>query len=328
MARLFVLATCLFLARPTYATDCSDGPVPARSLLFEDVIFAGTVKEHVNSFALFRVTEAFRGAREGAFVNVLGLEHAFSDGEQFLVFANRCPDGSKGCLMSEGCSSSYLLKYAQAALEQLRAEKIGHRVASLYGMLWRRAELSEDDYEQPLAHIVVRVRSGSKSFETKTDEHGAYAFPNLPNGTYQVSADLPPNLEIGATLGDYPIRPFELTPEESYERNLSALPKGRITGTVRQADGTPLDHGYVHLYVLDPRRADQQNGLDAWQGAPRESQPWHPFEFNHLPPGDYVVSFSGHYGLPDTENARVIHLSDGQQVTGADIYLKGAPPAR
>jgi hypothetical protein len=52
------------------------------------------------------------------------------------------------------------------------------------------------------------------------------------------------------------------------------------------------------------------------------------FEFNHLPPGDYVVSFSGHYGLPDTENARVIHLSDGQQVTGADIYLKGAPPAR
>ncbi len=326
MARWVALFVWALLARTTYATDCGDGPVPARSLLFEDVIFTGTVKEHVNSFARFRVTEAFKGAGAGAYINVLALEHRFSDGGRYLVFANRCPDGTKGCLVSEGCASSYPLEYAQAVLEQLRAEKNGRRVASVYGMLWRSASIAEDGYVRLLARIGVKVRSGSKTFETKTDALGAYAFQDLPEGTYRISVDAPPNLELGQALWDYPIRPFTLTPQESYERNLSVLPKGRIMGTVLQPDGKPLESGIVSLYVAGEYKAGLRSGLKAYSV---------PFQFDHVAPGDYIAVYGGglyretfHPSGHDVQQAGVIHLGDGQQITGADIQLGNASPPR
>lgn len=137
---------------------------------------------------------------------------------------------------------------------------------------------------------------------------------------------MPPNLEIGETLADYPIEPFDLTPQESFERDLSALPKGRITGTVRGPDSKPFE-GYVNLYSLD-QFISGGHGIDSFQGVPRLSEPWQPFQFDHLAPGDYIVVVGGpmerrtfYPDARDLDHATVIHLADGQQITGADIQL-------
>ncbi len=78
------------------------------------------------------------------------------------------------------------------------ARKRGEPVASVYGMLWRSFEHQEGIWEEgddhPMPNVAVRLSKGKKSFVTKTDEHGVYAFQDLPKGTYEASADLPPGL--------------------------------------------------------------------------------------------------------------------------------------
>lgn len=126
----------MLLPGMTHATDCADAPVSRSLLQYGDVIFTGAVKEHVNSFARFHVMEALKGVRADGYIDVLGLESHFAEGGQYLVFARRLrniipapqrPDATRGCLVSEGCASSYSLPYAQAVLNNfaLRRGVIG-----------------------------------------------------------------------------------------------------------------------------------------------------------------------------------------------------------
>ena len=103
----------------------------------------------------------------------------------------------------------------------------------------RTAQEREDD-TRPLINTLIRLRSGHRSFETKTDVHGVYAFNRLPPGTWQVSADLPPNLELAELIGPDAARPFELPRRSCFEHDFYALPTGRISGRVIGPDGTPL----------------------------------------------------------------------------------------
>jgi hypothetical protein len=61
-----------------------------------------------------------------------------------------------------------------------------------------------------------------------------------------------------------------------------------------------------------------------------------PFEFTHLPVGDYVLVFNRrdqadpdgpfprtfYPNAPDRSSAQIIHLEDGQQIMNADIHLR------
>lgn len=220
------------------ATECVRIPGPRSLLPNGDAIFAGTVTQHLDSGTRFRITEAFKGVK-GEYVDVAEFENHFEDGEQYLVFANRCDvPGERRCLYTSLCSDTRLLKYAQAVVEQLRAEKSGRRVASLYGMLWRSS--AYEDYARPLANVTVKLLDGKKSFETRTDERGVYAFQRLPKGTYAVSADLPPNLALGRWILKDPVPPLDLPQRSSFQYDIYAFPTGRISGKVIGADGQPL----------------------------------------------------------------------------------------
>ena len=128
----------------------------------------------------------------------------FDFGQEYLVFAGPCGWGPSPCLTSMPCSGSVPRGYAEAVVEQLRAEKAGRPVACVYGTLERELKEIEgigvENYRRPLPDILVRLKSAQKTFEVRTNEHGVYAFPHLPAGKYQVSADLPPNLVLGDRL--------------------------------------------------------------------------------------------------------------------------------
>ena len=255
-------------------------------------MFVGTVTGENNDAYRFHVTEAFKGVTGDTFEveAVPGMSFTgFETGKQYLVFAYTLTveDGTKYHL-ARGCGLTREFEYAQAALEQIRAEKNGERVASVYGTLLRMAPetLAWDQiYERPLPGVIIRLQSGKKSYEAKTDEHGAYAFSRLPPGTYQASADLPLNLTLGDGISDRPPSAFELPRNSSFDYDLDALPTGRIRGYVEGPDGKPLAITSVELYRADLFALDRR-GLFASQVEGK------PFEFFHLPPGDYVLVFN------------------------------------
>lgn len=295
-----------------------------------DVIFSGTVTEHLRSGARFLVTEAFKGAKT-KYVDVIEQNISFENGQQYLVFANIFRDGSGQYLWTTLCANNRLLRNAQGTIEQLRAEKNGRHVASVYGMVSLESGIAvEDSYYRPLANVTVRLRSGTKSYQTKTDRFGAYAFQTLPPGTYDVSADLPPNLEQGQIYG-YPALTFELPSRSSWEQNVYAFPKGRIIGKVEGPDGKQLRSTSVDLHYAKQYQ-EGKRGAYGYQGEWRTGEEWRPFEYEHLPAGDYVVVFNGaqqeNPDAPFQRTSRLIHLDDRQQIMDADIHLSNPRPTR
>jgi len=283
----------------------------------------------------FAVEEAFKG-NVRKYVDLSQYPHAidFETGKRYFVFADPCAwKSDKACLTSYPCSGTRLLADAQAVIEQLRAEKSGRQVASVFGMLFS----TERKDRQALPHVKVRLRRGAKSFETTTDDQGVYAFPQLAKGEYEASADLPPGLEIAESYGLEPVQRFVLPSNSSFEYDLYAIPTGRITGKVIGPDGQLLHTTSVYLY-----RVDQYKGEDpstyAYLGTEPPLSLSNPFEFKHLAPGDYILIFdyrnqldavSGFHrtyypNAAGFEEAEVIHLARGQQVVDADIHV-GTP---
>jgi hypothetical protein len=344
MSRRCLLALTLLAigASSAWAQDCVQAPGPSSLLKNNEAVFVGTVTGESNGAYQFHVTEAFKGVTGDTFeVTVVpGMSFAgFQTGKQYLVFAYTLAvkDGTKYHL-ARGCGLTQELKYAQAALEQVRAEKKGQRVASVYGMLMRTFPETlrwDESYERGLPGVVVSLQSGSKSYRSRTDEYGVYEFRRLPSGIYQVSADLPPDLTLSDRISNRPPSSFELPRNSSFECDLDALPTGRIRGYVVGPDGKPLAITSVELYRADFFAPDRR-------GAFASQADGKPFDFFHLPPGDYVLVFNRqnftspdapfhrtfYPDAPDFHGATSIHLVDGQQISDADIHVKNPIPTR
>jgi hypothetical protein len=348
---LAILAVFTIGAVAVSAQDCS-GPEPSACPLLNTakVIFVGSVTENEKDWPTtrFRVSEAFKGV-QGDVVDVdKGLhEFGFEVGKQYLVFAVPCiwQSAGKGCLMNAICGGTRALNDAAAVLQQLRAEKSGKQVAAVYGMLVSRlGEVRADRnevQERPLPNILIKLQSDKKSFETSTDAQGAYAFGSVPPGKYQVSADLPADRVLGNVIGNDSVQPFELPRRCCFENNLYALPSGRITGEVIGPDGKALRLVVVHLFPAS-RYKPGENGSYSLQGQGGPTGGWKPFEFDHLAGGDYVLVMNPkNEADPDApfattfypqsaniEGAQVIHLADGQQLSGADIHVENPMATR
>jgi hypothetical protein len=336
---LVILLLSVITVAQVWAQDCI-GPVPTKRRVLKDyaAVFIGTVLPSDNAFQTrFQVMDSLAGklGRDVDIVLYPGGSH-FETGRQYLVFASRCLWGSsKGCLTSLPCDDTCPLERASALVKQLRAERSGKPRASVFGMLLYQ----DEDQWRPLLNTVVRLHNGTRSFEAKTDEQGAYAFEQLSRGNYRVSADLPPNMEIAGLLGS-PAEPFDLPPHTSLEHDILVFPTGRIAGTVIGPGNKPLHATSVSLYHADQYEQGKA-GMYGYQGphGPHEEN-WRPFEFDHLLAGDYILVFNyADFVERDTpfhrtfylhatkvEGAQIIHLAPGQQITNADIHV-GEPAA-
>jgi hypothetical protein len=339
MLRLISFLTAMLMASlaSSSAQDCA-GPMPGSCSLLKGAraVFVGSLVERGQRFR-FRVDEHIKGEKDDYFeIEDLPLMSShFELGKQYLVFVDSMPLKDGDHLFAHACGPTRELKRAAALLEQLRAEKNGKRNASVYGMLWRTSDppgFSDDEFTRPLPGVIVKLQSEQGSFETTTDEHGAYAFERLPKGTYQVSAAMAPNLQLAPPIsGQKPFPPFALPRRSCYENDITALPTGKITGRVVGPDGMPLDGTSVDLYRASQYDESHQ-GQFGYQGDSK------PFEFGGLSAGDYILVFNRlnqldpdapfprtfYPSAPDLHAAQIVHLEDGQHIGNADIHLRQA----
>lgn len=350
--QLLIVATLIFLL-PGMARACScsgPDPLPINLLLKEsDAIFVGTVVEVENppdpdprgpetgqARYTFAVSEEFAGALSGKAVVYSGRGGAdcsahFKPDEQYLVYAYRASDKT---LHATVCSRTQLAAGAEILLHQLRAAKENKPVASLYGTL-RRSQQPYDatwnqEYEQPIANTGVHLRSKTgKVFTTTTDDSGGYAFYDLPQGIYEVSADLSNNLTVAQTILSDPPPPITLPPRSSYQHDIEALPQTSITGHLVGSDGS-FASGPVELFAENIYAQQKEKG-GWWEYAEGDKG----FRFDRVTPGDYILVFNAsgritpdtpyprtfYPGVPDLARATVIHVTESDRQIDANVRL-------
>jgi hypothetical protein len=350
--QLLTVAVMSFLL-PGLARACSCSgprPIPFNLLLKEsDAIFVGTVidvpdldpkaPQSEQAGYTFTVSEAFAGTSSGGeavvYIALRGMCDSphFEKGEQYLVYANRAPDGT---LYAALCSRTQLASRAEILLRQLRAAKGKKAIASLYGVLRRTQQpyigIWRQDYEQPVANTTVRLRlKTGKVFTTKTDDSGGYAFYNLPQGVYEVAADLPQHLVIAQTILSDPPPPVILPAQSCYQYDIEAMPQSRITGHLIGPDGSFVQGG-VELFAEDIY-AQQKEKKGWWEFADGEKG----FRFNRVAPGNYLLVFNVsnmtnpdapyprtfYPGTSDLARASRIHVTESDWEINADMHLSG-----
>lgn len=350
--QLLALGVLIFLL-PGMACACSCSgprPIPFNLLLKESAaIFVGTVVEvpDLDSQApqpgqagyTFTVSEAFAGTSSGdeavVYAALRGMcdSPGFEKGEQYLVYADRAPDGT---LYASTCGRTQLAAGAEILLRQLRAAKGKKPIASVYGVLRRTQQpyigTWREDYEQPVANITIHLWSKTgKVFTTRTDSAGAYAFYNLPQGVYEATADLPQHLGIAQTILSDPPPPFTLPAKSCYQYDIQAMPQTQITGHLVRPDGTFVQGG-VELF-LENIYAQQKDKKGWWEFSDGEKG----FRFNHVAPGNYILVFNSsnipnpeapylptfYPGVTDLSRAAVVYVTESDQQINADIHLAG-----
>src|SRR5579859_5558421 len=225
-ALVFLVA---LLSTSSFACTCSDVTSRSCNLLSDrqGVVFVGTViavenppKEGDNSGGTaryrFRVDERFSGdiapeveifsGRGGADCSVW-----FETGVQYVVFPYRNENNQ---LWAYVCSDTQKTEYAGPLLTQLRAMRDGKPVARVYGTLRQTQQpydaTTQDGFDKPLGNTVLRFKSPRKTTAVTTTEGGTYAIYDLPDGKYNITADLPSNLVLGQTILDDPSPSIEL----------------------------------------------------------------------------------------------------------------------
>jgi len=278
----------------------------------------------------FHIDESFAGADFGDVDIFSGGEdgdcgYRFEKGRQYVVFTRKKDDGR---FFATICTGTKPASEAQALIPQLRAIRDGKRVASVFGIL-RRVNppllAPPDASEDALANVAVKVRSLDDRFSTSTGADGVFSIYDVHAGEYQFSADLPGNME----LGEKAQQTFTIPNGACYEYDVSAVPTGRIRGSVIGPDGKPLQLASVELYRLGQYQ-NLRSGLWRSQGASGF------FDFANVGPGEYILVFnranrpnypfprSFYPGVADAGQAEPIELEDGQQLLNVNIRVGNA----
>jgi len=314
MIRFLVVFSALFGGIPLIACSCSHvapaGPcgnlagTPVKGYL----TFVGTVTstEHAGvlesgaddlspqSYYHFHIDELIAGLEDLSKVDIVSSRGGgdcsahFQLGVQYLIYAYQLPNGNWSTSI---CAGNRLASEAGLFLQQLRAQRDGGKVASLYGVLRRTDEpypsASSSGYERGLAAIRIRLNDEERALESITDTEGQFMFYDVPRGTYRVDADLPPGLELAQIILLNPPPPIEIADHACIEHQVTALPKARITGHVINDSGEPVDLARVALYREE--LYGKQGDSPAWAELQQGSKP---FVFDHIAPGRYILVFN------------------------------------
>jgi hypothetical protein len=241
--------------------------------------------------------------------------------------------------------SAWSLAFAQAPDRDLRP-----RTASFSGCVTVEGKPSANvtiaATEHPPGIREARIFSlGGREFvdpyfyKTTTDSEGRYQISGLPAGTYQISPLAPAHVPESNLLGlDASVR-VTLDEGEVRERVDFALSRGGVvTGRVTDEDGRPQVGRYVGLIeLIDQNQRPEVSGISE---RALETDDRGVFRIFGLRKGRYIARAGGendtlrgaisgkktqvtyHPDVVNQEEATVIEVAEGKEITGVDIRLR------
>jgi hypothetical protein len=329
------------------------GAHPCSSYWSSDAVFTGQVSEIErrqtdfgngvvgNRFVIvhFLVDEAFRGVSGKTFDVYTGsgggdCGYSFNRGERYIVYGHR--NKEDGRIWTGICGATKPLAGATPDLEYARAVKRGETGGIIYGVAVRyeRADAQRRGDHKMLARIPVIVEGQGRSYNLFTDQDGKFQVGGLPDGTYRVRIELPPNLP--------PLPPKEAVigamrcaAVEFFTNSLATL-----TGRLLDPEGAPLKGTPVYLIPADEKiEVERDSGFELGGYTDADGK----FSISRIPAGQYLLALNPH-GHPDQDDppyprtyfpgtversaAKVFRLAEGEQVEAHDFRLRTRLVAR
>lgn len=321
-----------------------------------------TVKLRLGLTAHFFIEEALKGIKESdTEVDVVtggnsgDCGYDFKAGERYLVYAYtgrgeergadnaHSGDGSassapqsKFVVNSSICSRTRLLAKAQDDLDLIHALLKGQSLSRIFGKVDESISrlgdgLSPDDYNKPMAGLMVKAEGPAGKFQTFTDAEGRFRFDNLPTGKYKVWVVMPGG--YGQRFGYGGNNDLEVKPGTwSAELYFNIKVDGRISGRVYDDQGQPIT-AQIPVSIITYESADK--GIAAVESRHEYTEHQGQYAFDGLPPGRYILGINladvpeksapyakTYYPSGTTlSQATVLTLAQGQKLTDMDIHL-------
>jgi len=292
-----VVAVVLLRGAPIEACSCIESGPPCQTYFQVDAVFVGAVRTITELDAppdpmpfrqrlvTFTVERALRGL-EGASVAVTtGLGggdcgYPFKPGERYLVYAYKAKDGQ---LRTGICSRTRPISEAAEDLQfidTLRTAKPGGRVSGVVKHWERDLAGNEPRQYPPLSFVPVQVNGSGGGGQAETDEQGRYEITGLRPGKYEVQVFPAANFSTTLLQRDVELRDARACAVVDFGVHFD----GRISGSVRTADGRPA--GDVRVQLVAAAKAAAR-GITETLTAKSDSDGH--YELRDVPPGQYVV---------------------------------------
>jgi Carboxypeptidase regulatory-like domain len=316
-----------------FACDCVYVPTCQR-VNQTAVIFVGSVileADH-DYMTHFRVEEAFKGVEPGTREVRVGNDlicggGSFQEGREYLVLANPLEPG--GNLITGGCSGSAPVESASEDISFFRAWARGERVTVIQGRIAENVEEGlvryrlDAEKQAGLQGVRLRAAKEGKEFSSFSGSDGRYRIPVSEPGTYALTALLPGH---ASTEAEYRI---EVQPRSCAQQDIGMWTASRISGRVFDPDGKPMEGMPVSIEYASESASASSRVL------PSETDANGKFEFQKVPPGDYVlgVNLSGlnselpysprfYPGVSQRGLAQIIKIEGPQTIEGLDFSLE------
>ena len=133
---------------------------------------------------------------------------------------------------------------------------------------------------------------------TVSDDKGAFEFPTVPQGHFQLHATL---------KSYYQVEPLKLHAAPAQDIAITMTGTGAIKGKVLKSDGTPASDGTIHV-------SPPGNPIGKWGGSTNLNTDG-TFQFDNVPPGAYTVSTKPDFpGIAKDPNAKSIEVEPGKTI--------------
>ena len=349
-----LLIALIFWLSAVTVSACSCGAVkPCEAYAQADAVFTGVVtKTRIDTaprqfpdtaisttpttggrVAHLNIERAFLGI-EGKEVEIFGTattcDYDFKEGEHYLVYAYRMPDGKN--FYTNLCSGTSPVSQATEAIAYVSHPNRTNEGGQLLGRITRTTyDAGKHSWRNmPSMATEIFLQSGDHRFRALTNTEGRFYFTGLPRGRYRIGGNPQVNFSSLQMSAKEPQTEWDIDipGQGCVERWFEARPQGEISGEVV---GEMTQDLWVDIILDDHPKTD----TGPFESAKVKDGK---FKFSFLPAGNYAFGFSINRGpsrdYPYAEfyyphgnfiqNAWWIPLRDGQRLTGFTLQA----PAR